>query len=163
MTATLRDAATWIGLVLAWSVQYTTWVPLVWAWRLTAFALRAGLLGVMLLCVPIVGWVVLAVMLLRRPSAERARSNEYLRPWGCRWAKKRARQQGNPQPAPATLLDEQRPEVVRTPDGLDGLAGPSAEGDLAGLLDTEQVRREAHADLQAAGNDRSAFPYVTQA
>lgn len=80
-------AAWWAGMLSAWSVQYTVVVPIVWCMRLLSsvarFAMRAGLWAIVLLCLPIIGWAILAVILLLRSPSERPprRPAAYARPW----------------------------------------------------------------------------------
>ena len=58
------------GLVPVWLVQYLLWVPAVLVARLAVVLVRAalklGALGVFLLCVPVIGWLALAVILYIR-------------------------------------------------------------------------------------------------
>ena len=70
------------GLLFAWMVQYCLFVPCVYGWRMIAAAFKLGALGLLLLCIPVLGWVVLAVMLVGRPGSAH-RSNIW-RPWGLR-------------------------------------------------------------------------------
>lgn len=70
-----------LWLVPLWLLQYLLIVPLVWIWlALIVPAFKIGVVGVILLCVPIIGWIILAVLILRRPQPRRERT--YWRPWG---------------------------------------------------------------------------------
>lgn len=75
-------SALWlIALIPAWMLQYLIVVPAVWVWRYFIVpAFKIGGVGVLLLFIPVIGWIVLAVMILRRPA--QPRSNAYLTPWG---------------------------------------------------------------------------------
>lgn len=69
-------------IIPAWLLQYTLVVPTVWVWRyLVVPAFKVGFIGIVLLCIPIVGWVLLAVLIFRR-KAPVNRSHAYLKPWG---------------------------------------------------------------------------------
>jgi len=70
-----------LWLIPAWMIQYTMVVPLIWLWRaLVVPAAKIGIIGLALLCIPIIGWIILAVMILRRPREHRPHT--YARPWG---------------------------------------------------------------------------------
>jgi len=70
-----------IALIPGWILQYTLVVPSVWTWRYFIVpAFKLGGIGILLICIPIVGWIVLAVMILRRNKP--VRDNRYLTPWG---------------------------------------------------------------------------------
>lgn len=68
-----------ILLPLGWLIQYGLFVPSVLGCRLMLGAFKLGMVGIIWLCVPVVGWVILAVMLLGHPAPHR--SNIW-RPWG---------------------------------------------------------------------------------
>lgn len=74
-----------LWLTIVWSIQYTVVVPTIWLYRVLSGALAVGALGVLLVCLPVIGWVILAVLLMGTPTPsqrERRRSRRYLRPWG---------------------------------------------------------------------------------
>lgn len=87
-------------LSMVWAVQYVAVVPVVYTWRacvwLVTAGLKLGVLGVLLLCLPIVGWILLAILLVMRHQhaqtmaamghgrGARARAN-VLRPWGLQY------------------------------------------------------------------------------
>ena len=86
---TLASVASTLGLVallsLGWAVQYSLVAPTVWLWHLTvavvAFASRsAG--HIILLFIPVVGWIWLAYLLLREHPERAPKDRGYLRPWG---------------------------------------------------------------------------------
>jgi hypothetical protein len=70
----------WIPL---WIVQYIVWVPLVLLAHAVGFALGIGMLGIVLLIIPIIGWIVLIFLLLGR-SGHEPWVADLLRPWGPR-------------------------------------------------------------------------------
>lgn len=73
---TWQKGLTWAGLILiAWPIQYLLVVPAVILWRvivvIVRFALKLGLIGIVLLFLPIIGWAILAAWLLfRRPDRQ---------------------------------------------------------------------------------------------
>lgn len=69
------------GLFFAWMMQYGVYIPMVLCWRMTVAAFKMGAVGLLLLFIPVVGWIVLIVMVMNHPSAHR--SNIW-RPWGLR-------------------------------------------------------------------------------
>lgn len=69
------------GLLFVWMMQYGVYVPLVLCWRMTVAAFKMGAVGLLLLCIPMIGWVVLIMMVMNHPSPHR--SNIW-RPWGLR-------------------------------------------------------------------------------
>lgn len=66
----LKKCLIGLALVAVWSAQYTIVVPAVYCWRLlvwvTAVALKMGFAGIVLLCVPVVGWLVLVMIIVMR-------------------------------------------------------------------------------------------------
>lgn len=62
-------AVTTVALVV-WSIQYTVAVPTWACWRALVWLLRGagkvGLVGVLLLLLPVIGWIILAVLLVMR-------------------------------------------------------------------------------------------------
>lgn len=69
------------GLLFAWMMQYGVYIPMVLCWRMTVAAFKMGAVGLLWLCFPVVGWIVLIVMVMNHPSSHR--SNIW-RPWGLR-------------------------------------------------------------------------------
>ena len=63
--------------VTLWPIQYLAWVPVVWCWRVTKIL---GV-GVLLILVPIVGWVMIALRVARAFRADGPDARAYLRPW----------------------------------------------------------------------------------
>lgn len=75
----------WTGLALAWAVQYTIAVPCILLWRLTLAAFKVGFVGVLLLCLPVIGWIILALWLMLRhpaPATAAPSRRSMWRPWG---------------------------------------------------------------------------------
>jgi len=68
----------WIPL---WLVQYLIWVPVVVTWHAIKFGLGLGLLGLLLIVIPILGWIVLIFLLLDRGGSQ-PWLGPVLRPWG---------------------------------------------------------------------------------
>lgn len=71
-------AAKWAVGLTVWSVEYPLWAAVaatlgvVWLLAtLVKMALKVGVLGVLLLCLPIIGWVILAVVWSGRRQRER--------------------------------------------------------------------------------------------
>lgn len=69
------------GLSFVWLFQYVLWVPLVVCARLVKGAVKFGVLGVILILFPIVGWIILAVLVFRR-KPEGPKPPSILKPWG---------------------------------------------------------------------------------
>lgn len=68
----------WTWLIIAvplWILQYVIYVPIVLLWRvfvaIVRFALTIGLWGILLLFLPIIGWVILLLWLLLRRDDRR--------------------------------------------------------------------------------------------
>lgn len=62
----------WLAVAIAaWVVQYFIVVPLYVIWRLVAIAFSFGLVGILLLFVPIFGWIILGLWWLKRRSDKR--------------------------------------------------------------------------------------------
>ena len=68
----------WLWLLVAiplWFLQYPLYVPAVLLWRvfvtIVRFALMVGLWGILLLFLPIIGWVILLILLLMRRDDRR--------------------------------------------------------------------------------------------
>lgn len=64
-----------------WLVQYLVWVPLVILWHAIKFGLGIGLLGLLLLFIPIIGWIILVFLLLGRGGSQ-PWLGPLLHPWG---------------------------------------------------------------------------------
>ena len=86
--ATLKKVALWaLLLLLVWPTQYFFVVPAVYLWRWTVAllwgAMRIGVLGLLLLFIPIIGWAVLAWMVFFRKAdtAPKAPRADVLTPW----------------------------------------------------------------------------------
>lgn len=77
----MSNAFRYLGLIAVWTFQYAIAVWIVLLARLAKGALKLGALGLLLLCVPIIGWIVLAVLLLRRPVPATERRPSVWRPW----------------------------------------------------------------------------------
>jgi hypothetical protein len=67
-----------VWLIIAiplWVAQYVIWIPAVFIWRASVvvfrFALTLGLIGLVLLFVPVIGWIILALILLLRGGDDR--------------------------------------------------------------------------------------------
>ena len=62
------ERAAWIALhvLVLWPVQYLIVVPALLLWAVVRFALKLGLIGILLLFLPIIGWIILAAWLLFR-------------------------------------------------------------------------------------------------
>ena len=90
-----------IGLPLLWvSLQYPFVVPVVFLWYVFLWLLKGagkvGLFGILLICLPIIGWAILAIILVMRaqhretlaafrPEAlneQSAGKPKYYVPWG---------------------------------------------------------------------------------
>ena len=91
-TQTLTKVLAWTALLIfIWPTQYLMVVPIVYLWRWTVAiitgSLKYGLLGIMLLCIPIVGWVVLAYLVFfkRRSPEPPAERLDVLTPWLKSW------------------------------------------------------------------------------
>jgi len=67
----------WVPL---WAVQYLLWVPLVITWHAIVFGTGLGLVGLLLIVIPVVGWIVLIFLLLGR--GHQPWLADLLRPWG---------------------------------------------------------------------------------
>lgn len=84
--AVVKRVALWAALVIiVWPLQYLIVVPAVYLWRwavaLVKGALKYGLLGVLLLCIPLIGWIVLVYLVFfqkREPAPPRT---NVLRPY----------------------------------------------------------------------------------
>lgn len=66
-----------LGLAaVVWPVQYLLVSPTVWLWRVCVTGLRAGLkmgvLGILLILLPVIGWVILGAISMHRSSQRRA-------------------------------------------------------------------------------------------
>lgn len=73
----VRRFATILGLAaVVWPVQYLLVSPTVWLWRVCVTGLRAGLkmgvLGILLILLPVIGWVILGAISMHRSSQRRA-------------------------------------------------------------------------------------------
>lgn len=79
----LGKIAKYSALSFAWVVQYLFWVPLVIFGRLCVGAMKLGLLGFFLLCIPIIGWAIIAVKVFSGPSPRRPGPSIW-KPWGTR-------------------------------------------------------------------------------
>jgi hypothetical protein len=70
MNLIVKKTAIVTGLVPVWLVQYLLWVPAVLIARpavaIVGAALKLGALGIALLCVPVIGWIALAVIIYIR-------------------------------------------------------------------------------------------------
>ena len=89
---TVKRVAAWAALIsLVWPTQYLLVVPCVYLWRWTvallAGALKLGVLGLILLCVPIIGWVLLAYLLFFRKGEPAPKRPSVLTPWGLTWVR----------------------------------------------------------------------------
>ena len=90
MSATQPSASTagtvskilkYVGLSFLWMFQYAIYVPTVLCFRGLKGAAKFGFLGVLLICIPILGWIILAWLVFRRaPVGEKPRS--VWKPWG---------------------------------------------------------------------------------
>lgn len=93
MDPTLKRALIWAGLlVFVWPTQYLLVSPARWTWRLCAKVARGLALSavgvILLLCLPIIGWLILILALvLRGKPAPRGSINAGLwTPWLVRYA-----------------------------------------------------------------------------
>jgi len=89
------------GLAMLWCLQYGGWIPLVYTSRFLVWMAKAaiglGLVGIVLLFIPVIGWVILAAMLMHRHGQkqivrELRRQDGHpsiWRPWGADWIKAR--------------------------------------------------------------------------
>lgn len=67
-----QSVAWWVALILlVWPVQYLLWIPLVIMWAIIRFAFTLGFVGILLLVIPVVGWIVLFFMLMGRRREKR--------------------------------------------------------------------------------------------
>jgi hypothetical protein len=78
--------AKYTGLSLLWFFQYCIAIPFgVWPWRAFKAAVSLGLIGLALLCIPVLGWIIIGVKVYKRMNIteeERAARRKVYRPWG---------------------------------------------------------------------------------
>ena len=74
----------WTGLVMLWFVQYLVYLPFVWLpVRAAKAAVKLGVVGILLLCLPVIGWAILLLwLILRHPAPEQPAKRGALKPWG---------------------------------------------------------------------------------
>lgn len=72
----LGRIAIWTALIALWTVQYTVVAPMIW---LVKVAVGIGVVGLVLLFVPVVGWIILLIVVMLRPRRTPDRS--IWRPW----------------------------------------------------------------------------------
>lgn len=75
-------ALLFLALAVAWLIQYVLYVPMVWTWRAVKAAFKIGGLGVLLVFIPIIGWIILAVKVYALTKDGRQVDRRYLHPWG---------------------------------------------------------------------------------
>lgn len=102
-------AVGFVGLMVGWSFQYMIVVWAVVLWRLFAWmakaAVKLGVLGLLLLIVPVIGWIILIILLVVRngqheiaqaiaaqPPDTGKPARPIWRPWGIDWLRSRLRQ-----------------------------------------------------------------------
>lgn len=67
-----KKVALWVvTIALIWPLQYLLWLPLVLLGRLIRFAFMIGFVGIVLLFIPIIGWIILFFMLMGRRNEKR--------------------------------------------------------------------------------------------
>ena len=94
----MKKVAIWAALILVvWPTQYLVFVPVVWFARAIAFGLTVGGWGILLIFLPVVGWIILGFMMMSRGANRRNR--ELIA------AIERANREGEPPPvAPVSSL-----------------------------------------------------------
>jgi len=83
-SAVALSIAKWTGLTLLWFVQYLVYLPFVYL-PVRAFkaAVKLGFIGILLLCLPVIGWAILLLwLILRHPAPEQPAKRGALKPWG---------------------------------------------------------------------------------
>lgn len=79
------SVAKWTGLALLWTFQYAVAVWCILAWRFCVAALKFGAWGLLMLCIPIIGWIILAVKIYQvMTHSPRPARRSVWKPWGLR-------------------------------------------------------------------------------
>lgn len=73
----------WTALGISWTFQYMLWIPMVLVWWLAKGAVKFGVLGLVLVLIPVLGWIILAWLIFRHKPESVAKRSIW-KPWGIR-------------------------------------------------------------------------------